>query len=180
MVAEAWRSTCSVAAGGLIGDKCLKKHVSNVFKITSHFNAILLMDKANVFLHGRSIDGVHDHSVTVFLHKLEYFEGVLFLTTNHVNEFDDAILSRIHYKLNFLSKSRTHKGSTQLSSDELHKLEGLDLSAQDIKNLATIAHALTTVHGEHVSYAHLEQAGASNKEFIRTFNRTERLETMYN
>lgn len=105
------------------------------------------MDEADVFLQGRSIGGVHDHSVTVFLRKLEYFAGILFLTTNRVNEFDDAILSRIHYKLkyeelsrefrqevwrSFLSKSQTHGGSAQVSSDELHKLEGLDLSARDV------------------------------------------------
>ncbi|EDN03897.1 predicted protein [Histoplasma mississippiense (nom. inval.)] len=184
-----------VAASELIGDKCLEDHVSDIFKTASHFNAILLVDEADVFLHGRSVGGVHDHSVTVFLRKLEYFEGALFLTTNRVDEFDDAILSRIHYKLkyedlsrefrrevwrSFLSKSRTHKGSAQVSDDELHKLEGLDLSARDIKNLAMIAHALATVDEDRVSYGHLERAAASNEEFIRAFNRTERLETMYN
>ncbi|EEH19032.2 hypothetical protein PABG_01351 [Paracoccidioides brasiliensis Pb03] len=98
-------STCNdpfiehVAAGELIHDKCLEEHVSNIFKIASHFNSILLIDEDDVFLHGRSIGGVHDHSVTVFLRKLEYYEGILCLTTNRVDEFDDAILSRIHYKL---------------------------------------------------------------------------------
>ncbi|OJD21369.1 hypothetical protein ACJ73_07293 [Blastomyces percursus] len=176
-------------------EKCLEDHVSNIFKTASHFNAILLVDEADVFLQGRSVGGVHDHSVTVFLRKLEYFEGVLFLTTNRVDEFDNAILSRIHYKLkyedlgrefrrdvwrSFLSKSHTHQGSAQVSNDELHKLEGLDLSARDIKNLAMIAHALATVGQDRVSYTHLEQAAASNEEFARAFNRTERIETMYN
>ncbi|ODH45035.1 hypothetical protein ACO22_00427 [Paracoccidioides brasiliensis] len=129
-----------VAAGELIHGKCLEEHVSNIFKIASHFNAILLIDEDDVFLHGRSIGGVHDHSVTVFLRKLEYYEGILCLTTNRVDEFDDAILSRIHYKLkyedptrefrrqiwgSFLSKADTHKGSAQVSSDKLHKLEGM-------------------------------------------------------
>ncbi|EDN03641.1 predicted protein [Histoplasma mississippiense (nom. inval.)] len=179
------RPLYKVPAGELIGDRCLEDHVSNIFKTASHFNAILLVDEADVFLHGRSVGGVHDHSVTVFLRKLEYFGGVLFLTTNRVDEFDDAILSRIHYKLkyealgrefrrdvwrSFLSKSCTHQGSPQLSSDELHKLEGLDLSAREIRNLAMIAHALATV----------AQAAESNEEFARAFSRTERLETMYN
>lgn len=43
-----------------------------------------------------------------------------------------------------------------------------------------IAHALATVCGERVSYIHLEQAAASNDDFARAFNRTERIETMYN
>ncbi|PGH17055.1 hypothetical protein AJ79_01439 [Helicocarpus griseus UAMH5409] len=184
-----------VAAGELIHDKCLEERVSDIFKIANHFNAILLVDEADVFLHGRSIGGAHDHSVTVFLRKLEYFWGILFLTTNRVDEFDDAILSRMHYKLkyedlsresrreiwrNFLSKAHTHKGSAQVSDDELYKLEGLDLSARDIKNLVMIAHALATVHGDHVSYAHLEQAVDSNDEFAGAFNSNKRLDTMYN
>ncbi|KAL2376051.1 hypothetical protein RJZ90_007765 [Blastomyces dermatitidis] len=195
LVEHLQRPLYRVAAGELIGDRCLEDHVSNIFKTASHFNAILLVDEADVFLQRRSVGGVHNHSVTVFLRKLEYFEGVLFLTTNRVDEFDDAILSRIHYKLkyedlgrefrrdvwrSFLSKSRTHKGSAQLFSDQLHKLEGLDLSAREIKNLAMIAHALATVRGERVSYNHLEQAVASNKEFAHAFNRTGPLETMYN
>ncbi|KAL2377209.1 hypothetical protein RJZ90_006929 [Blastomyces dermatitidis] len=184
-----------MAAGELIRDRYLENHVSNIFKTASHFNTILLVNKANVFLQGCSVDGVHNHSVTVFLHKLEYFEEVLFLTTNRIDEFDNAILSRIHYKLkyedlswefwrdvwrSFLSKSHTHQGSAQVSNDELHKLEGLDLSARDIKNLAMIAHALATFCGERVSYTHLEQAAASNEEFARVFNHTGPLETMYN
>lgn len=59
------------------------------------------MDEDDVFLHKCSVGGVHDHSVMIFLCKLEYFERVLFLTTNCVDEFDDAILSRIHYKLKY-------------------------------------------------------------------------------
>lgn len=43
-----------------------------------------------------------------------------------------------------------------------------------------IAHALATVRGDCVSYTYLEQAAESNDEFARAFNRTERLETMYN
>ncbi|EQL28310.1 hypothetical protein, variant [Blastomyces dermatitidis ATCC 26199] len=140
-------SLYKISTDELIENRCLKNSVFNIFKTASHFNTILLMNKADVFLHECSVSEVHNHSVTVFLHKLEYFEEVLFLTTNHVNEFDDAILSRIHYKLkyealswefwrdvwrSFLSKSCMHKRSPQLSSDELHKLKGLDLSAREV------------------------------------------------
>ncbi|KAK2786109.1 hypothetical protein FQN52_007989 [Onygenales sp. PD_12] len=90
-----------IAAGELIHDKYLEEHVSNVFKTASHFNAILLIDEANIFLHEHSISRVYNHSMTVFLCKLEYYGGILCLTTNHIDEFDDAILSRIHYKLKY-------------------------------------------------------------------------------
>lgn len=39
--------------------------------------------------------------VSVFLRKLEYCEGIMFLTTNRVSNFDDAIVSRIHLVLEY-------------------------------------------------------------------------------
>ena len=37
--------------------------------------------------------------VSVSLRKLEYWEGILFLTMNRIFDFDEAILSRIHLML---------------------------------------------------------------------------------
>lgn len=34
--------------------------------------------------------------VSIFLRILEYFQGILFLTTNRVTTFDEAFQSRIH------------------------------------------------------------------------------------
>ena len=39
--------------------------------------------------------------MSVFLRKLEFCTGILFLTTNRVSEFDEAILSRIHLLLRY-------------------------------------------------------------------------------
>ena len=34
-----------------------------------------------------------------FLHALEFYDGILFLTTNRVGTFDDAIMSRVHIQM---------------------------------------------------------------------------------
>jgi hypothetical protein len=39
--------------------------------------------------------------VIVFLRILEYYEGILFLTTNRVGDFDEAFKSRIHVILHY-------------------------------------------------------------------------------
>jgi hypothetical protein len=39
--------------------------------------------------------------LTVFLRELEYYQGILFLTTNRVGKFDDAFVSRIHVVLHY-------------------------------------------------------------------------------
>ena len=37
----------------------------------------------------------------VFLRALDYFQGILFLTTNRVGHFDEAFMSRIHLSLGY-------------------------------------------------------------------------------
>lgn len=46
-----------------------------------------------------------------FLRALEFYSGVLFLTTNRVGTFDDAILSRVHIQLFYpnLDNEQRHK-----------------------------------------------------------------------
>ena len=58
---------------------------------------MLLLDEADVFLAQRTRTDVKRNSlVSVFLRVLEYFTGVLFLTTNRVGSIDEAFKSRIH------------------------------------------------------------------------------------
>jgi SpoVK/Ycf46/Vps4 family AAA+-type ATPase len=90
--------TAQISAGELSTDAAkLEGQLSRIFKTASHWNAILLLDEADVFLEKRSSDNLARNSlVSVFLRKLEYCQGILFLTTNRVSQFDEAILSRIH------------------------------------------------------------------------------------
>lgn len=60
------------------------------------------MDEADVFLERRSVHDLQRNAlVSVFLRLLEYFQGILFLTTNRVETFDEAFQSRIHIALRY-------------------------------------------------------------------------------
>ena len=37
----------------------------------------------------------------VFLRALDYFQGILFLTTNRVGHFDEAFMARIHVSIGY-------------------------------------------------------------------------------
>lgn len=37
----------------------------------------------------------------MFLRALDYFQGILFLTTNRVGSFDEAFMSRIHIQIGY-------------------------------------------------------------------------------
>jgi hypothetical protein len=49
-------------------------------------------------------------SIIVFLRALDYFEGILFLTTNRVGHFDEAFMSRIHLSLGYEKLSDNARG----------------------------------------------------------------------
>jgi AAA+ superfamily predicted ATPase len=77
-------------------EKNLKKH----FTLANKWNCIMLLDEADAFLAKRKQYDLQRNSiVAVFLRMLDYFQGILFLTTNRMVEFDEAFKSRIHISL---------------------------------------------------------------------------------
>lgn len=137
----------------------LEMTLDRIFKIAKHLNAILLIDEADVFMENRaSFHGNHNRLVTVFLRKLEYYEGVLFLTTNRVTEFDEAILSRIHLKMkypeltldsrrsiwkNFLAEARTSQGPAILERGELDQLASMKLNGREASHITLMVYKLS-------------------------------------
>ncbi|KAK4075682.1 hypothetical protein Trihar35433_2242 [Trichoderma harzianum] len=70
------------------------------FALANRWDCILLLDEADVFLAARTKeDFVRNGLVAVFLRVMEYYAGILFLTTNRVGDFDEAFTSRIHISL---------------------------------------------------------------------------------
>ena len=58
------------------------------------WGAVMLIDEADVYIKRRDDDMTMNAVVGVFLRVLEYFNGLLFLTTNRVDDIDEAIVSR--------------------------------------------------------------------------------------
>ncbi|TGO15699.1 hypothetical protein BTUL_0037g00510 [Botrytis tulipae] len=70
------------------------------FSLANRWGCILLIDEADIFLAERTRhDFLRNAVVAVFLRVLEYYAGILFLTTNRVGAFDEAFTSRIHVSL---------------------------------------------------------------------------------
>lgn len=66
------------------------------FTLAAKWDAILLIDEADLFLEQRREGSLDRNSLsTVFLRTMEYYEGVLFLTTNRAGHIDDSFISRI-------------------------------------------------------------------------------------
>ena len=131
---------------GDIGEnaKELEENLDRCFHQAHRWGCILLLDEADVFLARRnktdlkrnalvsgdtllSPESTSSNIPAVFLRVLEYYAGILFLTTNRVGAFDDAFKSRIHVKLYYptLDEDSTVKiwKNHLENSDELKALE---------------------------------------------------------
>ena len=80
----------------------LEKRLAEVLEIAHAWNAIILLDEADVFMEKRSMnDLIRNAMVSVFLRLLENYQGIMFLTTNRPEEFDNAFRSRISISINY-------------------------------------------------------------------------------
>ncbi|KAI0099050.1 P-loop containing nucleoside triphosphate hydrolase protein [Nemania sp. FL0031] len=78
----------------------IEVNLTYYFKAAKSWGAVLLIDEADVFMERRSTaDLVRNSLVAGFLRALEFYDGILFLTTNRVGSFDDAFISRVHVQL---------------------------------------------------------------------------------
>ncbi|KAK7994126.1 Mss4-like protein [Apiospora arundinis] len=90
----------------------VEQELEKNFSLESRWGCILLLDEADVFLSARERkDFKRNGLVAVFLRVLEYYTGILFLTTNRIGDFDEAFASRIHMSLYYpeLDEMKTKK-----------------------------------------------------------------------
>ncbi|KAF7956720.1 hypothetical protein EAE96_004050 [Botrytis aclada] len=90
----------------------VERNMDNHFRLANRWGCVLLLDEADVFLAKRDQRDVQRNGlVSVFLRMLEYYSGILFLTTNRVGAIDDAFRSRLHLTLYYpkLTKKQTRK-----------------------------------------------------------------------
>jgi hypothetical protein len=122
----------------------LEHQLTRISESAKRWKALLLLDEADVYVEQRSSsDLVRNGLVSVFLRKLEYCEGIMFLTTNRVSQFDVAILSRIHlmFKYDDLSKAAGRQiweqfikraGPTEVKPEELELLVNNKLNGRQV------------------------------------------------
>lgn len=108
----------------------LEEKLREILEVAHLWNAVILLDEADIFLEKRSDNDIHRNAmVGIFLRLLEYHQGVLFLTTNRVKAFDDAFHSRVSVALEYQTLGE------QARSQVWHNLlsaAGLDTSLEEI------------------------------------------------
>ncbi|KAF2479498.1 P-loop containing nucleoside triphosphate hydrolase protein [Neohortaea acidophila] len=165
-----------VSAGELGTDSSkLEFELQKILDIAHSWGAVLLLDEADVFLEKREVHDIHRNAlVSIFLRLLEYFQGILFLTTNRVETFDDAFQSRIHIALRYNElNQKARKAVWKMFLDKVKDMEGLDavafsdseldilsrnqLNGRQIKNLVRTAQALALNEKEKLTMEHIKR-----------------------
>lgn len=112
----------SVAEIGLSPSRA-ERNLEKLFNLASKWEAILLIDEADVFLEtrGASSSAGRNALVSVLLRVLEYYQGIIILTINRIKSIDVAVISRIHLAIRYGDLTPLQK--TKIFSYYLNQLE---------------------------------------------------------
>ncbi|KAI0147924.1 P-loop containing nucleoside triphosphate hydrolase protein [Hypoxylon sp. NC0597] len=163
----------------------VEENLGRALELCSMWDAILLLDEADVFLAARTNNSPkRNEFVSIFLRMLEYYTGTLFLTTNRVESIDHAFQSRIDLFLpyNDLTKqARRHvweglldrvEHSLDVTDEELDNLSEFHLNGREIKNVVKSAHILWLGSDDN-------QTSPSDRLYSLAKNRIQALEPLY-
>ncbi|KAM5479378.1 hypothetical protein MaudMau93_007895 [Microsporum audouinii] len=164
------RPLYAISMGQLSSDAAdLDIQLREIFETAARWGAILLFDEADVYLARRSPENIErSRLIAAFLQTLEYFDGVIFLTTNQEQSFDPAILSRIHLIFTYEKLNRDARrkiwqffiinaGGTSINKVELDSLATVNIDGRQIRNTMSIARDLAAKDGD-LQFSHIKSA----------------------
>ncbi|KAK1516996.1 uncharacterized protein CCOS01_12545 [Colletotrichum costaricense] len=145
---------------------------------------VLLLDEADVFLEERTMADLQRNSlVSVFLRLLEYYEGILILTSNRVGTFDEAFKSRIQVAIHYDNLTKMSRKAIwqnffdmiEESTDEdanmpelqrrLDQLASEEMNGRQIRNALLTARQLAKHRKERLDWEHLSQVIKTSAAF---------------
>ena len=125
----------------------VEQNLQRVFLRATRWNAVLLMDEADIFMHKRDDNLERSAIVGVFLRLLDYYHGLFFLTSNRAEVIDPAFKSRITLQLDYPDLDRDarlkiwdlmFKMANIEVTDGLDGLPDIELNGRQIRNLVRL------------------------------------------
>lgn len=145
----------------------LEQKLTRILEMTKSWNAVILIDEADIFLEKRSKDDMQRNAmVGIFLRLLERHTGVMFLTTNRAEEIDEAFRSRIsvifkYPKHNAESRALIWRNlldasGCEINESEIEELSQHDINGRQIKSAIRMAQSLARTDKTVISKQYLE------------------------
>lgn len=145
----------SITSGELGTDVVsLENKLSQILTMVQRWNAIILVDEADVFLEKRDTQNLQRNSIVcVFLRLLEKYNGIMFLTTNRKTELDHAFQSRISLILEYTDLSEQERfkvwsnllkhAKIDLTEENIKSYSKYTLNGRNIKNIIRLSNTLS-------------------------------------
>ncbi|KAI2626787.1 P-loop containing nucleoside triphosphate hydrolase protein [Hypoxylon sp. NC1633] len=143
--------------------------LAKIFDLAYRWNAVLVLDECDVFLEERTSENLgRNQLVSVFLRMLEYYRGIMFLTTNRASVIDTAFQSRIHLTLHYggLDQDSRRKiwqallkhaqTSVGFSEEDITTLSEKPINGRQIKNAVKSAKLLATADNAALNVGHVK------------------------
>ncbi|KAI0868811.1 P-loop containing nucleoside triphosphate hydrolase protein [Hypoxylon argillaceum] len=157
-------SACDLGTDAESVERSLKK----ALEMCALWKAVMLIDEADVFLEARKTDSLERNEiVSAFLRLLEYYKGILFLTTNRVATIDPAFESRIDLIIPFDALDQAARrevwtnftnrlgGSHELCDADFDELSQQRLNGREIKSSVKTALMLAKSEEKRLQMEHL-------------------------
>jgi hypothetical protein len=138
----------------------IEKNLRIIFQRGKRWNCVLLLDEADVFVVQRGNNIEQNAIVAEFLRTLEYFDGLLFMTTNRPDDIDEAIISRCAAIIDYAPPTSKDAAAiwrvmaTQYEANLSDELVGQlvelfpEIAPRDIKMLFRLALRVAAAHKE--------------------------------
>ena len=130
----------------------VEEKLNRVFTRVARWNAVLQFDECEIFLTQRGEDLERSAIVGSFLRLLDYYQGILFLTTNRVEVLDHAVLSRVMLKLQYpdldqaarevIWRTMLQEAGMTMIEGTLSELAETAINGRQIRNLTRLAKIL--------------------------------------
>ena len=186
-VAEVTKRPLYMISSGELGatPEAVHDQLKAALELAELWDAVLLLDEADVFLTKRNdIDLSRNAITSIFLRELEYYQGILILTTNRMKTFDVAFESRIHFCLeypdldlkaretvwrSFISKARLNsKVDVDLNDNNIQELAKLELNGRLIKNIMSVSQAVAMKRNKTLDEDSIRKTIKLTQNFDRT------------
>ena len=183
-IAEDVRKPLYMLSSGELGDQpgLMDTKLKQIMELTEIWGAVLLIDEADVFLSQRDQTSMTRNAcVSNFLRQLEYYQGILILTTNRKEHIDEAFKSRVHFCHHyegldkdarmsiwqkFLQKAEANP-SVKVSIDKkgYDDLSLMPLNGRQIKNAMKMAQSMATEEQAPITVQSIKIVAASLQNF---------------
>jgi AAA+ superfamily predicted ATPase len=193
-VAEETKTPLLLYPAGELGSRLseIESEIKRLVRYATVWKAVLLIDEADVFLESRQSAGQTSlernalvagifppwrHEIPmlklalVFLRQLEYFQGIIFLTSNRAQNFDAAIKSRIHLTIQYTAPDATlrrklwrqklepllNQGQCILDTNKtIEVVSKYEMNGREISNTVNSARTVAADSGDVLKLEHLE------------------------